>query len=293
MLILGWSYLNRTVAFHFSSSKIEASDSLKVMTFNVKVFNAYEIFPKNDYSSSDEIINYIIDSKVDVICLQEFYNENKSKQLNTLKKISKKTGMKYYFSSSMVNNVGAEFGMAIFSKLPIKDKGVITQSKKTNNQMMYLDVKTKDTTIRIYNIHLKSMSINENDIVEIDSTSKKKVKNVYRRLKKGFIDRSVQLSLLEEHIDLCPYPVLVCGDLNDLPYGNTYQRLKSKLNNAFEDAGTGFGFTYNGKIPFLRIDNIFYDDYFIVNTYKTDVNMKQSDHFPLLAKFMIKNKKDD
>ena len=100
------------------------------------------------------------------------------------------------------------------------------------------------------------------------------------------------MKLLIDHIELSPYKVLLCGDLNDLPYGNTYMRLSKLLVNAFEMKGRGFGFTYNGKIPFLRIDNQFVDKSIAVNQFAVFRNVKYSDHFPIWANYTL-NKKEE
>ena len=287
ILALGWGHIHRTFTFHWHEIPVEEENIFILLSYNVNVFNTYDHLADENFESSQKMIQWIIDSKANIICLQEFYNASDNKIFNTLKKISKATKMKYYFSQSFDNRFGGEFGMVIFSKYPILEKGTIEQKRKTNNQMMYVDLKVGKERLRVYNIHLHSMSINEDDIVNanVDSTSKLKLVKVAKRLKKGFKERSKQLELLKDHIELSPYKVLVCGDLNDLPYGNTYMRMRSLLNNAFEEKGRGFGITYNGKLPFLRIDNQFVDKTIKVNQFRTHREITYSDHFPLWANY--------
>lgn len=287
ILVLGWGHIHRTFTFHEKKSIDKKENSFSVLSYNVRVFNTYDHLANENHQSSKDMIKWIIDTKSDIICLQEFYNDSHSKVFNTLKNISKSTKMKYYFASSLSNRYGGDFGMTIFSKYPIIDKGTISQKKITNNQMMFVDLKVGNEMLRVYNIHLHSMSINEDDILNagVDSSSQIKLLSVAKRLKKGFNERSKQLELLKDHIELCPYKVLVCGDLNDLPYGNTYMRLNKLLKNSFEEKGRGFGFTYNGKIPFLRIDNQFVDNNIEVNNFSVNRDVKFSDHFPLLANY--------
>jgi endonuclease/exonuclease/phosphatase family metal-dependent hydrolase len=289
VLLLGLGHFNSTFTFHWHTIPTKEDNSFSVLSYNVRVFNTYDHLANANHQSTKDMIKWITDNNADIICLQEFYNDSHSKIFNTLKKISKATKKKYYFSSSFSNRYGGDFGMAIFSKYKIIDKGTITQSKKTNNQMLYVDLKVGEEVIRVYNIHLQSMSINEEDLVNAsaDSTSKLKLISIVKRLKKGFIERSRQLELLKDHIELSPYKVLVCGDLNDLPYGNTYMRLSKLLNNAFEEKGRGFGFTYNGKIPFLRIDNQFVDKNIKVNQFIVHREITYSDHFPLWARYTL------
>ena len=61
-------------------------------------------------------------------------------------------------------------------------------------------------------------------------------------------------------IERSPYPVILCGDFNEVPYGYAYGRVRKQLRNAFENSGTGFGFTYNKAPRYIRIDNQFYSN---------------------------------
>jgi endonuclease/exonuclease/phosphatase family metal-dependent hydrolase len=68
--------------------------------------------------------------------------------------------------------------------------------------------------------------------------------------------------------------------------------MKSLLNNAFEEAGNGFGFTYNGKLFFLRIDNQFVDEGLTVTDFRTHRNIPFSDHFPISATYSLDKKEE-
>ena len=87
-----------------------------------------------------------------------------------------------------------------------------------------------------------------------------------------------------------PYPVIVCGDFNDLPGSYAYTTIRGPLSDAYEDYGRPFGRTYNRLSPTLRIDNIFYDpETFRCIDFKT-VPTTLSDHNPIVATFEIKTK---
>jgi endonuclease/exonuclease/phosphatase (EEP) superfamily protein YafD len=55
---------------------------------------------------------------------------------------------------------------------------------------------------------------------EIQSGSKR----ILQKLKEGYIIRSKQVQVMVEHMKNSPYPVLVCGDFNDVPWSYTYQQ---------------------------------------------------------------------
>src|SRR5690606_3320508 len=104
-----------------------------------------------------------------------------------------------------------------------------------------------------------------------------------RKLKNGIQMRASQVKILSEHIQNSPYPVILAGDFNDVPYSYTYFTLRSILRNAFEEAGRGFGFTYNQVLFFLRIDNIFFGEGLEAKVFKTHREVDYSDHYPISA----------
>jgi endonuclease/exonuclease/phosphatase family metal-dependent hydrolase len=59
------------------------------------------------------------------------------------------------------------------------------------------------------------------------------------------------------------------------------------MNNGFEKAGKGFGFTYNKVLFFLRIDNVFFDDVLEILDFKTHSEVDYSDHYPVSAVFSL------
>ena len=264
---------------------------IKVLNYNVRVFNSYKHLHKDDPELPEREIQWVADHPADILCLQEFYHYSKDKTYNSRKRIGKEQGREVFVDKFLINRVGAEFGLAIFSRFPIVDKGRVEFGFPTKNQVIFVDVKLPNQdTLRVYNIHLESMAIEEKDVaaaVESEEGLKTKGRSIARRLKGGFIARSRQVQRLLEHIEACPYPVLLSGDLNDLPSSYTYQQLRRHLNNAFEAGGSGFGFTYNGKLP-LRIDNHFYSDQLELLQFDVLNQITFTDHFPVEATYVLK-----
>ena len=149
---------------------------------------------------------------------------------------------------------------------------------------IYADVLSGKDTIRIYNTHLESMSINVENVVNTDRLAQS-YKDTGYRLRSGFISRSQQINGLVKSIKQCGHKIILCGDLNELPYSYPYFSLRSVLDNSFEKAGNGFGFTFNGKLFFLRIDNQFFSKDINVHKFMTHRNVDYSDHFPLMASY--------
>ena len=289
-LLYGLSFLPQIVAINFHNAKKNLpKSSFSLLSYNVRVFNVYEIYNHNNPEFSKAIINDVLKMDGDIKCFQEFYCDKTDKTYNTIEKI-KKTHPYYYFEPFHVNSQGGSFGMAIFSKFPIEKKGSIHFKEKSNNQVLYADIIMGRNTIRVFNIHLQSMNIDDEELTNTANNNhfKRLLLKALLSYRRGAISRSKQVDKLLQEINLSPYPVFVCGDLNEPPLSYAYQQLSENLYNAHEEAGSGLGVTHNGKIPFLRIDNQFYQKDICIQSFEVLNSKTHSDHFPLIGYYSFK-----
>ncbi len=293
VIILGWGYYNRFMTFNANETAAEGVKTLQVLSYNAHVFNAYTDRDGNEREASTEMIDWVATHPADVYCLQEFYSNRGSNVYNTVSRIGNRYDKHRYFSVSYVDRNKADIGIAIFSRYPIINKGVIRFNESNTNRAIWADLNVKGDTVRVYATHLQSMSIKSQDIentysaIGNEANFKKESRNVARRLKRGFAARSRQVEKLLEHINESPYPVIVSGDFNDIPASYTYNQLARNLDNAFVEAGSGIGATYNGPLPFLRIDNQFYSEGLRAINFETHYEMGLSDHFPISATYVL------
>ena len=101
-------------------------------------------------------------------------------------------------------------------------------------------------------------------------------------LETGFLKRKIQAERIREEMDKSPYPIILCGDFNDVPNSYAYHHIGKGMKNAFAEKGAGLGRTFSGIAPTLRIDNIFVNRQFDVEQYLR-VKKRLSDHFPILT----------
>lgn len=240
----------------------------------------------NSEESIANSIEWATKFPADIKCFQEFYQDFTTPSRNALKLISKDGEFQYKYHSFGRNSKRSQ-GLAIFSRYPIVNEGMVFNNQ-TNNGSIFVDVKIDNDTIRIYNTHLESMNIPAKELAELEGI-KKNYRETIRKLKNGIVMRARQVELLMEHIANSPHPVILAGDFNDVPYSYTYFTVRSTLQNAFEAAGRGFGFTYNKVLFFLRIDHIFTDNDFVVHQFRTHREVDYSDHYPISAKISWKS----
>ncbi len=262
VLLLGWSYMSSM--YKFSSSKmVEDSGNISVMSFNVRLFNRFEWLPSK--TVKEDIIEFINSENPDVFCLQEYTRGNPIR-------------LDGYFNFNASYNRTAKGGQAIFSKFPIVNSGSL-EFPNTNNNGIFIDIVKHKDTIRVYTLHLQSSGIN----TDVEELKKETSGNLFNQVGTTFKAQQEQVELFLKHKSNCNYKTIVTGDFNNTAYSYIYKAVKGDdLIDTFEEAGNGFGRTFDFKFFPLRIDFILADEDFTVNGFKT-YEVKFSDHYPIKA----------
>ncbi len=273
--------------------------SLRLLSANVRIFNVYAHLRRADPAAPAKAIAWLAASPADVLCLQEFYQEPAGVRsadgdlFRVGEKLGAGSGRQVLISKSLTNPMGAQFGLAIFSRLPIVGRGEIAFGRLSQNHAMWVDVvgPGPGDTVRVFNAHLQSMSLDEGDLVAAGSTKaglRRKGRGLLSRFARGAAARAWQADTLVAHIAHSPYPVLLAGDCNDLPYSYSYDRLAGSLQNAWATVGFGPGNTYHGRLPpVLRIDQQFAGPQWRVLACRVHTEIPYSDHFPVEALYQL------
>ena len=103
---------------------------------------------------------------------------------------------------------------------------------------------------------------------------------VIKNISDTFIQQEHQVNELKKSIKNSPYKVIVTGDLNNTAFSYVYKELSKTLNDAFKAKGNGLGITYNYNFIPLRIDFVFTQELFKINSFKT-FKLNLSDHEPI------------
>ena len=300
VMVLTFPSILRIIPFRFSApfSKIKDSSSIRVMSWNVEHFDILEhrTHPENKQKMLDLINEY----RPDIACFQEMVgSETVKPSINFLpefKQILEFPDYFYSYNPKLDFDGAHHFGLIIFSRYPIINRQTLSfYPNDYNSIFQYIDVLKGGDTIRIFNIHLQSLKFSSDNLKYIESPeieNKQDIKqsrNIIGKFKVGFLKRMLQADRLRAEMDKSPYPMIVCGDLNDVPNSYAYHTIGKGMKNAFEEKGAGIGRTFSGISPTLRIDNIFAGKPFAVVQYGREAQ-KLSDHFPIFADLQLGKK---
>ena len=142
-------------------------------------------------------------------------------------------------------------GHAIFSKYPLINTYSFDFEDSYNNALSADLVKDTDT-LRVYNLHLQSLSIKP----RVSYLQELNNEVLRKRISTLFIKQQEQVELIVEHKNNSRYPVIISGDFNNTPFSYTYRKLSESMNDAFVEAGNGIGTTFLFEYYPMRIDYI-------------------------------------
>lgn len=270
-------------------------NNIRVMSWNVELFNILHY--KDHPEKKQEIINLINEYDPDIACFQEMVAGDNKKAINYFPDIQKALQFSdYLYSYSVKDDFDKyhHFGIIIFSKFPIIRKQTLVNNPDSyNSTFQFIDILSGKDTFRIFNIHLQSLKFSKDNLNYLDNgtaPSEGKIfesKNIISKIKMGVIKRASQAIFIKDELNNSPYPVIVCGDFNDVPVSFAYETIGEGLQNAFVAKGSGISRTFSSISPTLRIDNIFTDKKFKITQF-TRIRKSFSDHFPIVADIKFK-----
>lgn len=272
-LLLCIPYIGTLYQLGWFRSSGEGKSGLNVATYNVHVFGR----EMNGYKAGD-ILTLMKNNDVDILCMQEYMEQ--SGEINNSENYLK------YFSSM----AKGQPDMVIFSRrYPIIDSQAIDFGH-TNNSAMWADIDVNGRVFRVFNVHLETTGVNgalhaaekqeaKGMLVERNAV----LKAIYGSYTRGMAIRAQQADIVAAEIKNCPYPVILCGDFNDVPYSYVYRKMKGDLADGFKEGGKGFMYTMREGKKKVRIDYIFHSDELEGFNYRT-LNVTYSDHLPVLMR---------
>ncbi len=291
VVLTGWKSISVFFSFHIPHKfKYEKpAGALRIVTWNVARF--IEIKKNNDEGSKIRLkmMDQLKQQNADIICLQEFYTAKRNDYYNNIDYIQKNLNYPYYYFNFKEDGWKQYFSSVVFSRLPIIDSGFVIYPRPSSSEaLLHIDVKYNNDTIRVFTSHLQSVQFQKKDYERIDEIKNydegivSNSRTIFSKLKRGFVNRSIQANSIREQIKQSKYPVIFCGDFNDIPNSYTYFTVRGNMKDAFLERGSGIGRTFNSISPTLRIDYILTSKRFSVLQFKRFVK-NLSDHYMLVT----------
>ena len=296
------SHIRQIIPLRFSAPFTVKKDNnhLRVMSWNAAQFDI--LHAKKQPEKQQEMVDQIKSFDPDIACIQEMVAGDSIVNTHTpyykrfafipLDSFAKRLGYsEYFYSYNYKENFldQQHFGIIIFSKYPIINRQAISYYPHDyNSRFQYVDIVKNSDTFRVFNVHLQSLrfSILNREYIDNPSIQSEKdiakSKSILNKFRVGFQRRKTQADRIRNEMEKSPYPVIVCGDFNDVPNSYPYETIGRGMKNAFAEKGAGLGRTFSGISPTLRIDHIFVDEHFTVEQFKR-VPKDLSDHFAIIT----------
>ena len=291
-ILLSWKQVAVAFSWHLQQpfTLTKATGNLRVLQWNVSSWGELNKEVKGGTSYRPLMFAEVKKYEADVLCFQEFLELGKTDLSDPATAEMKKIGYPYYYyvpGNSELED--SETGMAIFSKYPITSTGIFDFGEDDSvQQLIYADILINGQTIRVFTIHLQSVRFGPEEYESLNQIKHRKKdgfkdsRTIVGKLKKGYKFRSLQADIVNDLVKKSPYPVILCGDFNDVPNSYTYFTIKDNMQDAFLQKGAGIGRTFRFISPTLRIDYIFADKKFTVNQYHR-LTVPYSDHYGIMA----------
>jgi len=253
-IFLFYNPIRRWINFSPKTENVKSIRDIKVLTFNVKY---------GDFGW-EKVKKYIKDQNADIILVQEKDTNHALRQ-----------------------------DMVKYPSVILKTKHKIVRQEelitdKSRGNSFYADIDINGKIIRVVNVYLEPFRLNKS-MLKFEGLNKQggKINTLLSHMTPTFKAHEDQIKKIRKAVDLSPYPVILAGDFNSVPNSYEYYNLGKDLQDAFLTAGNGSSSSFHDyKVP-LRIDYIFSSKSIIPLSYKVDNSVELSDHYPVIAEFLL------
>ena len=233
--------------------------TIRVMTYNIHVGIGMD--KKLDLKRIAEVINK---EKPDLVGLQEVdRGVQRTQRIDEIIELSKLTHMDYAFAFNLPYQ-GGQYGVAILSRFPIRatEHRLYKNLREAERRgLIRAEVKIDGRLVHFVTTHLD-----------------------YQHDDGRLFEAQQMLAFLSD----VKGPLIVVGDFNDTPAGDTSKLMRSLFDDAWAVRPTDEGFSYPADKPTKRIDYIFMRRTDGIRTKRAwIVETLASDHIPVVADLEI------
>lgn len=235
--------------------------------------------PEFDSQAKDtfalEFLDLVRRQGPDVLCLQEYIESPNVKTTDSLLLM----GYNHHYGSR--GNPDKPKGTAVFSRLPF------AYVKRIDPQKVIVELLTGEQAIRLCCVHMDSFNFSLSDRKGIEQAKHGHVDSLssttLHKAKSTVLKHATEWEeQLRPVVTECSVPLIVAGDMNDIPGSWLYARLADHLHDTYRDQGRGIGTTFHGSFPRFRIDMVFRNDRLRTLSYRR-LRTRISDHYPVIV----------
>ncbi len=278
----------------------EMTDSQKSKSFTIMTYNVMQFINQNkNYPFDDNAqLEYILNASPDIVVIEEaeYLGSTPSNKITQDQLVALHRMYPYTFVETK------EF--AFLSKYPAEPIPVsFPKEKFSSGDIAGWRFYKNETPINVIGVHLASFSlaVTEKERFKEMTTPDKVDKEYINDVRYDFFPKIIRAT--KEHAQqikilgniLKKYGgnnTIVCGDFND-PVGSYplyYLEENCNLKQVYPEVGLGPKITYNANHFYFRIDHILYRGNLQPYSLQRG-NIKASDHYPLIATFLITQSK--
>lgn len=279
VIVLRWSMLGFFFQLGGTSKAPVAEEypyAVSLLTYNVHQFQGRENRPEQSDSNAAEFIGLVRRYQPDVLCLQEYAAPKTLGLTDSLTLM----GYNHYYGAH-TSRSGMPYGTVVFSRLPI------TYVTCIDSEKLLVELHKEGQRFRVCCVHMDSYRFDASDREEIERMRHGEVQKSSRRMlgkvKETILSHEIEWTQHVKPVVMeSSLPIVLAGDLNDIPGSWLYKQIASEMKDAFCEKGCGMSITYNGGFPEFRIDMVFHGDGVNTLGYKR-IKTDMSDHYPVLA----------
>lgn len=261
------------------TSKVPSAEEhpsmVTVMTHNVRLFRGADANLSATDSNACAFLSLVREYSPDVLCLQEYGAPKHVRLADSLMLM----GYNHYYGTHTSAN-GLPWGSVVFSKLPI------TYVNRIDGEKLLVELMHGERRFRVCCVHMDSFRFDSIDFDELERVSRGDMKTSGRVISK--IKETIRCHEEEWERKIKPVvsestvPLLLAGDLNDVPNSWLYAQIASTMEDTYCDKGFGYCNTYNGSRLKFRIDVVFHSSEWKTLSYRRIKN-GISDHYPVFT----------
>lgn len=274
--------------FPLNFSTKSGKPSLSILTYNVA--NLTDFSSEGETLEENLTLRFILDQFPDIAALQECATFTSSSGTAVSPSL-----LDSLFNAYPHHTNGAE-GQAILSRFPFEEI-TLHYPPSQNFQVRAYRIYAPTDTFTLFNLHLKSIGLSEDDKTLYKDLTKGKTEGdgikqelkeirstLISKLSAAFKVRAQHATLVKEMVDSVGGKIIVCGDFNDVPGCYAIRAIESAgLEDAYRKSALGFAITFHEDRFYFRIDHILYRGFTPLRTRR--IKVPYSDHYPLFATF--------